>query len=159
MSHSTADNSALLKDIADKFTLLERTFRAANLANVGFSTYDYFIIHRCPSDWIYIFDDKSTIFNLFPLEQLTSPLPSMRQPSPNPSSKTHSQPSFTKPQLLALSLFHSALKTCLFCRCHPFHAPLSSISLTARPTLLSSWCSLPWTDLLVFDLTVEFKAD
>jgi hypothetical protein len=36
---------------------------------------------------------------------------------------------------------------------------LTYITLTARPTLLSSWCHFLWTDFLVFDLTVEFRVD
>jgi hypothetical protein len=38
MLYSTADNSAVSKDRAVTFALLERAFIAANLANVGFST-------------------------------------------------------------------------------------------------------------------------
>jgi hypothetical protein len=38
MSYSMAENSAVSKDRAVRFALLERAFRAANLANVGFST-------------------------------------------------------------------------------------------------------------------------
>jgi hypothetical protein len=51
--------------------------------------------------------------------------PSMRQPSSKSSSQTLSQPNSTKPQPLALSrsLFHSTLKTLLFSRSHPYHAP------------------------------------
>jgi hypothetical protein len=52
--------------------------------------------------------------------------PCMRQPSPKPSSQTHAQPCCTKQQPLALSktLLHSALKTLLFNRSHPSHAPI-----------------------------------
>jgi hypothetical protein len=50
-------------------------------------------------------------------------LPSMRQPSPRSSSQTHSQPNSNNPQPLTRSLFHSTLKTLLFSRSHPYHAP------------------------------------
>jgi hypothetical protein len=60
MLYSRADNSAVSNDRAVRFTLLERAFRAANSANVDFSTY-----HWCPSECISIFDDvdKSAIFS------------------------------------------------------------------------------------------------
>jgi hypothetical protein len=41
MSYSTADNSAVSKDRAARFALLERANGAANSSNVDFSTYGY----------------------------------------------------------------------------------------------------------------------
>jgi hypothetical protein len=41
MMYSAADNSAISKDRALGFALLERAFRAVNWANGGFSKYRY----------------------------------------------------------------------------------------------------------------------
>jgi hypothetical protein len=74
----------------------------------------------------------------------------MRQPSPKAILSNSFSAQSTKPQPLALSrsLFHPPLKTpVLPLTLTPTMPPLTSISLTARPTLLSSWCPLPCTDL------------
>jgi hypothetical protein len=47
MPNSTADNSAISRDRVARFALLERAFKATNLANIGFSTYGYSPVHQC----------------------------------------------------------------------------------------------------------------
>jgi hypothetical protein len=60
LSYSNVDNSAVSKDRAVRFALFERAFRAANSL---MSAFQRLAIHRCSSDRISIFDDKSVIFS------------------------------------------------------------------------------------------------
>jgi hypothetical protein len=61
MSYSTANNSAVSKERAVKFALLERSFRATNSANVGLSTNAYSPVLQRQKK-ISIFDYKSAVF-------------------------------------------------------------------------------------------------